>query len=108
MTDLRRDRVPGDGAGTRTEARWMLAAGLLVAAALSALMLQNHRYFWYGDTPAAYYGWWYHLGDLVRHGQWSTIDPHAWAAGNFAAEGQWGLWSPLTIGIGLAATVVPD
>jgi hypothetical protein len=103
-------RTPDEGATTsaRTEVRWMLAAGVVVAAALGALLLQHHRYFWYGDTPAAYYGWWYHLGDMVRHGQWSTIDPHAWKAGNFAAEGQWGLWSPLTIGIGLAATVAPN
>jgi hypothetical protein len=90
------------------EALWMGAAGLVVAVALGGLLLQDSRYFWYGDTPAAYYGWWYHLGDLVRHGHWSTIDPHAWAAGNFAAEGQWGLWSPLTIAIGLAATVAPN
>ena len=51
----------------------------------------NPHYFWYGDTPAAYYGWWYHLGDLVRHGQWPpVVDPHAWRAGGIAAEGQWG------------------
>jgi hypothetical protein len=105
MADVRRGPEPGSG---RTEAGWTVAAGLLVTVALSALLLQDHRYFWYGDTPAAYFGWWYHLGDMVRHGQWSTIDPHAWKAGNFAAEGQWGLWSPLTIAIGLAATVVPD
>jgi hypothetical protein len=86
----------------------MGAAGLVVALALGGLLLHDSRYFWYGDTTAAYYGWWYHLGDMVRHGQWSTIDPHAWKSGNFAAEGQWGLWSPLTIAIGLAATVAPN
>jgi hypothetical protein len=81
---------------------------LTVLAALGMLLIVNPHYFWYGDTPAAYYGWWYHLGDLVRHGQWATLDPHAWRAGNFAAEGQWGLWSPLSIGIGLLATVVSE
>jgi hypothetical protein len=86
------------------DARWSLAAVLTVLAALALLLVGHPRYFWYGDTPAAYYGWWYHLGDLVRHGEWTTLDPHAWRAGNFAAEGQWGLWSPLTIGIGLLAT----
>jgi hypothetical protein len=108
MADLRRVPASGDTISARTDAGWMLAAALVVSAALGALLLQDHRYFWYGDTPAAYYGWWYHLGDMVRHGHWSTIDPHAWKAGNFAAEGQWGLWSPLTIGIGLAATVAPN
>jgi hypothetical protein len=105
MTDVRREPEPRSA---RAEALWMLAAGLLVAVALGGLLLKDSRYFWYGDTPAAYYGWWYHLGDLVRHGHWSTIDPHAWAAGNFAAEGQWGLWSPLSIAVGLAATVAPN
>jgi hypothetical protein len=86
----------------------MAGAGVTVVAVLGALLPANHLYFWYGDTAAAYYGWWYHLGDLVRHGQWGPIDPSTWRAGNFAAEGQWGLWSPLTIAIGLVATAVPN
>jgi hypothetical protein len=89
----------------RAETAWMLAAAGTVLVALLGLLATNHHYFWYGDTAAAYYGWWYHLGDLVRHGQWAPLDPHAWRAGNFAAEGQWGLWSPLSIAIGLLATV---
>ena len=94
--------------GARADVAWSGAAAGTVLVALGLLLVGNHHYFWYGDTPAAYYGWWYHLGELVRHGQWSTLDPHAWRAGNLAAEGQWGLWSPLTIGIGLLATVVSD
>ena len=84
----------------------MLLAAATVTLGLGALLLHNGRYFWNGDTPAAYYGWWYHLGDLVRHGQWGTLDPHAWKAGNFAADGQWALWNPLVIGLGLLTTVV--
>lgn len=90
-----------------SDVRWAAAAVLTVLVAMAVLLVGNGRYFWYGDTPAAYYGWWYHLGDMVRHGQWTTLDPHTWRAGNFAAEGQWGLWSPLSIGIGLLATAVP-
>ena len=44
----------------------MLLAAATVTLGLGALLLHNGRYFWNGDTPAAYYGWWYHLGDLVR------------------------------------------
>jgi hypothetical protein len=90
------------------EVRWATAAVLTTLAALALLLVNDPHYFWYGDTPAAYYGWWYHLGELVRHGGWTTLDPHAWRAGNFAAEGQWGLWSPLTIGIGLLATTASE
>ena len=84
----------------------MVGAAATVALALSGLLLLNSRYYWNGDTPAAYYGWWYHLGDLVRHGQWATLDPHAWKAGNLAAEGQWALWNPLIIGLGMLTNVV--
>jgi len=76
-----------------------------VLGALSLLMVGDPRHFFYGDTQAAYYGWWYHLGAEVRAGHWPLLDPHAWRAGDLAAEGQWGLWSPLVIGIGLLTTV---
>ena len=83
----------------------MVAAALTVLVMVAVLLVTDHRYLWLGDTTAAYYGWWYHLGDLVRHGQWPpTIDPHAWRAGGLAAEGQWGVWSPLTVAIGLLAS----
>src|SRR6185312_11517482 len=94
--------------GARNDLRWAAGAVATVLLAFGLVLVGNHHYFWYGDTAAAYYGWWYHLGDLVRHGDWTTLDPHAWRAGNYAAEGQWALWSPLTIGIGLLATVVGD
>ena len=35
------------------------------------------------------------------------MEPLAWEAGNYVAEGQWGLFSPLTILIGLLATASP-
>ena len=84
---------------------WALAALGTVLLMVLLLLLRDPRYFFYGDTQAAYYGWWYHLGEQVRAGHWPVLDPHAWRAGNLVAEGQWGLYSPLSIGIGLLATV---
>ena len=79
----------------RAELAWTAAAALTVLVAMGVLLLIDYRYFWTGDTQAAYYGWWYHLGDLVRHGGWPPlVDPHAWRAGGLAVEGQWGGWSP--------------
>jgi hypothetical protein len=75
----------------------------VVALALLPLLTDSRRYF-YGDTQGAYLGWWYHLGDQVRHGSWPILDTQSWRAGDFAAEGQWGLFSPLVIGIGLLST----
>jgi len=71
-------------------------------------VLVEPRHYFYGDTAAAYYGWWYHLGDQVRAGHLPQLVVDTWGAGNPAAEGQWGLWSPLVIGIGLLTTVVGD
>ncbi len=103
--------VQNEGAATSRarwrRAGWMLAVVLTVAVALSLLLLTDRRYFFYGDTQAAYYGWWYHLGEEVRAGRWPLLDPHAWRAGNAVAEGQWGLFSPLVIALGLLAGVSP-
>lgn len=66
------------------------------------------RYYFRGDTQIAYVGWWYHLGERLRDGELPLMEPLAWEAGNYVAEGQWGLFSPLTILIGLVTTVVPD
>jgi hypothetical protein len=84
---------------------WAAGAVLLVLASALALLAQDPRYFFHGDTQAAYLGWEYRLGEQVRAGHWPLLDPHAWAAGNAVAEGQWGLFSPLVVAIGLLATV---
>lgn len=86
---------------------WAAACVPTVLVALLLALLHDTRYFFYGDTQAAYYGWWYHLGAEVRAGHWPLLDPHAWRAGNLVVEGQWGLFSPLVIGLGLLATVAP-
>lgn len=91
------------------ERTWPWAVALVLALLASSwfLLVQDPRYFFRGDTQAAYYGWWYQLGHFVRGGDWRMLDVHAWRAGNLVAEGQWGLFSPLTMGIGALATVSP-
>lgn len=84
----------------------MVAVVLTVVGAVP--LLWDGRYFFRGDTQIAYLGWWYHLGERVREGRLPLMEPLTWEAGNHVAEGQWGLFSPLTILIGLVATVVPD
>lgn len=95
----------GERKGRRTRAAWVLAVAVTLVGAGLAPLLQDPRYYFYGDTQAAYYGWWFHLGQQVRDGNWPILDLQSWRAGNFIAEGQWGLFSPLVIGIGLLATV---
>ena len=84
---------------------WALATVLTVLVAALLLLVGDARYFFHGDTQAAYLGWEYRLGEQVRNGHWPLLDPSAWGAGNPVAEGQWGLFSPLVIALGLVATV---
>jgi hypothetical protein len=87
---------------------WGASAVLVVLAAALLLLVQDPRYFFHGDTPSAYLGWEYRLGQQLRAGHWPLVDLHAWASGNAVAEGQWGLFSPLVAAIGLLATVAPN
>ena len=84
-------------------ARWALAVVLTVLVPGLLLVVQEARYLFHGDTPAAYCGWWYHLGREVLHGRWPLIDPHAWHAGEPRRRGPVGLCQPLTVGIGVLA-----
>lgn len=77
--------------------------GVLVPALL--LLVGHPRYFFDGDTEAAYLGWQTHLGEEVLAGRWPLLDPSAWHAANLVAEGQSGLFSPLAIAIGVVATI---
>jgi len=87
---------------------WGLAAVVtVVVIALTALVF-NPRWYFYGDTQIGAFGAWFELGTSLRAGHWPLLDLASWRAGNFAAEGQWGLWSPLTIAIGVLASIVPN
>ena len=79
----------------------------MVAVVLPALLLllRHPRYFYGGDTQAAYLGWQFHLGEELLAGRWPLLDPSAWQAANLAAEGQAGLFSPLVMAVGVAATL---
>src|SRR6478672_12696312 len=110
---VRRARQHGVRAATDKAARgtgpvWGASAVLVVLAAALLLLVQDPRYFFKGDTPSAYLGWEYRLGEQLRAGHWPLVDLHAWASGNAVAEGQWALFSPLVAGIGLLATTAPD
>ncbi len=94
--------------GTRSVSGWGLAVVPSVLLPLVLLLLGNPRYLFFADTQTAYLGWQYHLGQELRAGHWPLLDPHAWQAGNMVAEGQAGLFSPLTAGLALLSTVSAD
>ncbi|MCQ1955063.1 YfhO family protein [Arthrobacter sp. zg-Y826] len=71
-------------------------------------LIPNPRFYFYDDTQAGAYGIWVEIGESLRRGEWWLFSDEAWAAGNYAAEGQWGLWNPLIMLIGLMSTVITD
>jgi len=88
--------------------RWGLAAIVTVLVIALLALVYERRWYFYGDTQIGAFGAWFELGKVIRGGHWPLLDLASWRAGNFAAEGQWGLWSPLTIGIGVLASLVPN
>ncbi len=94
VTKRRRRPSRGESRARRT------SSGLALAPRLDPRPHRRHptplglsRFYFRGDTQIAYLGWWYHLGDEVRAGRIPLMEPLAWEAGNYVAEGQWGLFS---------------
>lgn len=85
----------------------LVTVAATVAGALIPL-IRTPRFYFYDDTQAGAYGIWIEIGESLRRGEWWLFNDEAWAAGNYAAEGQWGLWNPMVMLIGLLATVVAD
>jgi hypothetical protein len=102
------------GAGVRrSESRirsiaWpALAVALTVAVALARLWVTPAFYF-ADDTQTGTAGQWWRIGDLILHGRLPFLDPHMWTAGNYLAEGQWGVFNPLIWLFGVFTRVVGD
>ena len=93
---------------TRADVVGVVFTVVSVLAALCILLAVDSGYFFRGDTQAAYYGWWFHIGEELRAGNLPVFDAQTWRAGNFAAEGQWGILNPVVWLLGLLATVSPS
>jgi hypothetical protein len=98
----RRRRLPWRSLG------WPAAVVVTVVVLAAVPVLFFHRFYFSGDTQAGAVPQWYYYGSQLRAGHWPLLDLSTWRAGNFAAEGQWGLFSPLTTLVALATTVVPN
>jgi uncharacterized metal-binding protein len=83
---------------------WAVATPLATAVAALIPVIFNHRFYFYDDTQIGAYPIWIEIGRMLRSGQWPYFSAEGWQAGNYAAEGQWGIFSPMTLGIGLLST----
>jgi hypothetical protein len=90
------------------EVLWLTAT--VTAAFLGSLvpLISNNRFYHYDDTQAGAFGIWFELGTKIRAGEWPFFSDSAWGAGNYAAEGQWGIWNPLILLIGYLASDTPN
>lgn len=91
--------------------RWfedlIYASSAVLVTVVAALipLVNNPRFYFYDDTQSGAYGIWFEIGTKLRSGEWPIFSAQAWGAGNYTAEGQWGLWNPLIMLIGLGASV---
>jgi hypothetical protein len=92
----------------RRDLRWLLLAVAAVWLAWVFPLLLDARHYFQGDTQNAYYGWFHHFGAALLDGEWPMLDAQSGSAGNPLAEGQEGLYSPLSALIGIGAAVAPQ
>lgn len=86
------------------------AAVVLVTGAYSLIPLLGSRdVYMRGDSAAQFAPTWFHLGEMVRGGAWPpSMDPDAFAGGNYAAEGLFGIYNPLNLLIWLGVSGAGD
>ncbi len=85
----------------------LVAAVTAVYAVVPAIL--ERQFYLRGDSGAQFAPSWFHLGELVRGGQWPVwLDPDAWVGGNYAAEALYGIYSPVSVPIWLLVSVSPS
>ncbi|MFF8188114.1 hypothetical protein ACF044_12755 [Microbacterium sp. NPDC016588] len=75
---------------------WLLASVLAVVAMIAARLIREPRFLFWDDTQLGAFGQWYGLGSHLLRGELPLLSPGSWQGGNYLAEGQWGVWNPLT------------
>src|SRR5690349_21986940 len=75
-----------------------VAVALLVTGMALLPASRNPRFYLTDDSAAQFLPSWYHLGELLRSGQFPLLDPTLWAGGNIAAEALFGIWNPVLLG----------
>lgn len=75
---------------------WWAASILSVILICVMRIARAPRFFFWDDSQLGAYGQWYGLGERLLNGELSLLSPGAWQGGNYLAEGQWGIFNPLT------------
>lgn len=79
---------------------WAVLVCAVTAAYTAIPYLTTPLFFQRGDTAAQFAPTWFHLGEMVRAGQWPpTMDTASWAGGNYAGEALFGVYNPLNVAV---------
>lgn len=77
---------------------WTAATAAIIAAmfGIVAAIAGNH-FFYVGDNPESFIPLWHHFGELLRSGQWWTVEASGWMGGNYVGEAAYAQWNPLLL-----------
>lgn len=85
-----------------------VSAIIITVGIASVRLAINPRFYFADDTQLGSIGIWHEMARLAAKGAFPILNPHAWQAGNYFAEGQWGLFNPLSWLIGIGSAVTAD
>ncbi|MFF1251241.1 hypothetical protein ACFVYC_01900 [Pseudarthrobacter sp. NPDC058329] len=99
----------GERPGWLRETAYASVTVIVTIVAALIPLFTNPRFYFYDDTQSGAFGIWFEIGEKLRSGEWPLFSDMGWGAGNYTAEGQWGLWNPIIMltGLGASATNSP-
>ncbi len=92
----------------RRHIRWAVVGVATTVVLALVPLLFDQRFYFADDTQTGAFGVWYSLGEHLRAGEWPLFEPSRWMGGNYAAEGQWGLFNPVIMLLGVVSTILPN
>lgn len=103
LPDAKRQRSP-----SAVRIAWGSASAAVVAVGYLMILLVNPRFFYQDDTEGGAAPIWIDVGESLRSGDLPIMMPGQWMAGNYAVEGQTGLFNPAQALISLLAPSVDN
>ncbi|MBH0119648.1 hypothetical protein I0Q12_08995 [Rhodococcus sp. CX] len=73
---------------------WGTVVTAMVTVTYLVILAADDRWFYTDDTESGAVPNWIFLGRILRTGQFPSLVPEQWMAGNYPVEGQGGLWNP--------------
>ncbi|UVT23193.1 hypothetical protein NXT08_12505 [Rhodococcus pyridinivorans] len=90
--------------------RWLWGAVVTATVTVTYLVIltADDRWFYTDDTESGAVPNWIFLGRILRTGQFPSLVPEQWMAGNYPVEGQGGLWNPPQLLVNLISPSVDN